>query len=169
MSQSHLSVSQKKVLKENFEKGRLFEEYVIKLFNSRFFYQKQWRKSKAFDDSYYLIDCVYPDIEMELVFIDKRNYRFAVECKWRQGFRNGVIKWANDKKICHYRMFQDQVRIPVFIAIGIGGKPDNPEKMFLTPLNSIHMKNYLSESDLIPFERNPRQRFYYDYIQLALL
>lgn len=158
----------KKVEEDNFEKGRLFEEYIINLFNKKYFYLKQWRKSQKFDDSYSIIDSVYPDIEMELVFTGRRNFRFAVECKWKQNFINGKIEWASDDKICSYRIFQDRVRIPVFIAIGIGGEPDNPEKLFLTPLNSIYMKNELFESDLIPFERSPRRRFYYDYMQLSL-
>ncbi len=154
---------------DSFEKGRLFEEYISNLFTETFFYRKQLRKSKKFDETYYINDSYFPDIEMELVFTGKRNYRFAVECKWRRNFKNGKIHWADDNKICTYRMFQDRVRVPVFVAIGIGGEPDNPEKLFLTPLNNIYMKNELFESDLNPFERNPRRRFYYDYRQLTLL
>ena len=78
------------------------------------------------------------------------------------------IDWANDAQICSYRMFQDRVRIPVFVAIGIGGEPDSPEKLFLTPLNNIHMHNKLDEKDLIPFKRKPTRKFYYDVRQLQL-
>ena len=65
-------------------------------------------------------------------------------------------------------MFQDQTRISVFVAIGIGGEPDNPEKLFLTPLNNIHMHNELYETDLIPFKRKPSHKFYYNVQQLKL-
>ena len=158
----------KKVVGDNYEKGRLFEEYIINLFSKKFFYQKQWRKSQEFDDSYAVVDPWNPDIEMDLVFAGKRNYRFAVECKWQARFYNGKISWAKDHQICAYRIFQDRVRIPVFVAIGIGGEPNNPEKLFLTPLNNISDKIELSEKELNPFERNPRHRFYYDYTQLKL-
>ena len=107
-------------------------------------------------------------IQMELVFTGARKYRFAIECKWRKEFRDGKIDWARNDQICVYRMFQDQVRIPVFVAIGIGGEPDSPEKLFLTPLNNIHMHNELYEAGLIPFKRKPTHKFYYDVKQLKL-
>lgn len=153
---------------DGYEKGQRFEQYVIKLFNEHFFYLKKWRKSQKFTDSSLSIDHWNPDIEMELIFTGVRKYRFAVECKWRQEFKDGKIEWATDAQICAYRIFQDQERIPVFVAIGIGGEPDNPEKLFLTPLNSIYLCNKLYESNLIPFKRKPRHRFYYDVQQLKL-
>ena len=152
---------------DGYEKGQRFERYIIDLFNKEFFHLKKWRKSEKFG-TIVPIDHMNPDLEMELVFTGKRNYHFAVECKWQNKFYDGKIFWANDSKICAYRMFQDQVRIPVFVAIGIGGEPDNPEKLFLTPLNNIHMHNELYETDLIPFKRKPNHKFYYDVQQLKL-
>ena len=114
------------------------------------------------------MDHYNPDIEIELVFTKAKKYRFAVECKWRKEFRDGQISWATDAQICAYRMFQDQVRMPVFVAIGIGGEPDNPEKLFLTPLNNIYMHNKVREKELIPFERKATRKFYYDVQQLKL-
>jgi hypothetical protein len=158
----------KKSNQDSYEKGRRFEEFIINLFNEHYFYQKKWRKSEKFTGSSLLIDHWNPDIEMELVFTGVKKYRFAVECKWRSEFKAGKIKWADDSQICAYRMFQDQVRIPVFVAIGIGGEPDNPGKLFLTPLNSIHMHKELYEKDLIPFKRKPTRNFYYNIHQLKL-
>lgn len=162
------TASRKKIAQDGFIKGQRFENYIIELFNKEHFYLKQYRKSEKFTNSLPTIDHWNPDIEMELVFTGKRKYRFAVECKWRNEFKDGKIEWANDKQICTYRMFQDQVRIPVFIAIGIGGQPNNPEKLFLTPLNNIYMYNELYEKDLIPFKRKPTHKFYYDFSQLKL-
>ncbi len=153
---------------DGYEKGQRFEQFIIKLFNEHFFYLKKWRKSEKFGDASLRIDYWNPDLEMELVFTGTRKYRFAVECKWRRELCNGKIRWAEDHQICSYRMFQDQVRIPVFVAIGIGGEPDNPEKLFLTPLNNIHMHSELYETDLIPFKRKPTHKFYYDVQQLKL-
>ena len=153
---------------DNYKKGELFEEYIIKLFNEQFFYLNKWRKSTPYADGQISGDLWNPDIEMELVFSGKKRYRFAVECKWRKEFTDGKIFWARDEQIVSYRIFQDQWRIPVFVAIGIGGAPDNPERLFLTPLNNIYMHNELYESDLIPYKRKPTSRFYYDFIQLKL-
>jgi hypothetical protein len=151
---------------DGFTKGQLFEQYIIDLFNKHYFYLKQWRKSEKYGTSFLPIDHKYPDLE--LIFSGEKKYRFAVECKWRKEFRDGKIFWATDNQICTYRKFQDQVRIPVFVAIGIGGKPDSPEKIFLTPLNSIQQYNELYESNLIPFNRKPTRKFYYDVRQLRL-
>ena len=152
----------------SYEIGQRFEQYIINLFNEQFFYLKKWRKSEKFTNSFLSFDHWNPDLEMELVFTGARKYRFAIECKWRKEFRDGKIDWARNDQICVYRMFQDQVRIPVFVAIGIGGEPDSPEKLFLTPLNNIHMHNELYEAGLIPFKRKPTHKFYYDVQQLKL-
>ena len=153
--------------RDYYEEGYRFEKFIIELFNDRYFHNKIWRKSKNHDGSPIPYDYWNPDLEMELVFFGKRSYRFAVECKWREKFRNGIITWAKSSQICNYQIFQDQVRIPVFVAIGVGGEPDNPEKLFLTPLNSI-LKSSVYESDLVPYERKPTQRFFYDVQQLKL-
>lgn len=157
----------KKVEEDNYEKGRLFEEYIIKLFHGQSFYLKKWRKSQKLDDIYSNIDLLNPDIELELVFTGAKRYRFAVECKWKSRFYNGRIKWAKDHQICAYRIFQDRTRIPVFVAIGIGGEPGNPEKLFLTPLDNIFMYEELYEENLIPYKRKNSREFVED-VQLKL-
>lgn len=153
---------------DGYEKGHRFEQFIIRLFNEQYFKLKTWRKSERFSESFKAIDHWNPDIEMELIFTGRKKYRFAVECKWRKRFRDGRISWADDRKICAYRMFQAQTRIPVFVAIGIGGEPDQPEKLFLTPLDNIYMHNELFETDLIPFKRKPTRKMYYDH-QLSWL
>jgi hypothetical protein len=149
----------------NFTIGREFEEYIISLFNERHFKLKKYRKSEDFNGKY-IDDASHPDLEMELVFTVARKYRFAVECKWRREFKtSGYIEWANDAQICKYRIFQDQTRIPVFIAIGIGGTAKNPEKLFVTPLNNICERNHVHESELILYNRKPTNKFFYDIKQ----
>lgn len=151
---------------DSFEKGRLFEEYIIRLFNEKSFKVEKHRKSEKFPDGTFSLDHSYPDLE--LVFVGARRYRFAVECKWRKEFVDGRINWANSFQICSYEDFQNQKRIPVFIAIGIGGDPSNPEKLFVTPLCNISMYTDVYESDLIPYKRNPKHRFYYNTFQWKL-
>jgi hypothetical protein len=57
--------------------------------------------------------------------------------QWRNQFREGGIDWAKPFQIQTYINYQAQNRIPVFIAIGIGGRPKKPEKLFVTPLCNI--------------------------------
>src|SRR5688572_30154390 len=111
------TASKQEKTEDGYEKGQRFERYIIDLFNKEFFHLKKWRKSERFTNLVVQMDHWNPDLEMELVFTGKRNYRFAVECKWQNKFYDGKIFWANDSKICAYRMFQDRTRIPVFVAI----------------------------------------------------
>lgn len=151
---------------DSYEKGRLFEEFIIKLFNERHFKLAKWRKAAKSIDRSFLNDSSNPDLE--LIFTGSRKYHFAVECKWRKEFVEGKISWATDYQICSYDCFENCRRMPVFIAIGIGGDPWNPEKLFVTPLCNINMYTEVYESDLIPYKRKPTNRFFYDTVQLRL-
>jgi hypothetical protein len=151
---------------DNFEKGREFEKYVKELFNEDSFTVSKWRESKRFDDPFQLEDCGNPDLE--LIFRGRKNYHFAVECKWREKFINGKMIWATDIQLCSYLNFENRFRIPVFIAIGIGGQPSRPEKLFVTPLRNMEIDTEVYESNLIPYKRKPTRKFFYDTAQLKL-
>lgn len=169
MHQNSLPTAIKQInYQDNYEKGKAFEQYIINLFNQHSFQWKKWRESKKFTDQFLPTDHYNPDLEMELVFTGAKKYRFAVECKWRKEFKEGTITWASNSQICSYQIFQSQARMPVFIAIGIGGQPSSPEKLFVTPLDNISQHNYVHELQLIPFKRKPTNRFFYDIRQLKL-
>lgn len=149
-----------------YEKGSLFEEYVIRLFNEDNFKLIRRRKSEKLEDRALLQDCANPDLE--LIFGRHRKHHFAVECKWRKEFRKGKIEWANYNKIRTYKNFENKNSIPVFIVIGIGGEPSRPERLFVTPLRNIEMYSEVYEADLIPYNRKPSSKFFYDTVQLKL-
>ena len=154
---------------EALRKGYLFELYIRKLFNERNFKVLEWRNSiatlnKQLPRSYFSL----PDFELQ--FVRNNAYRFAVECKWRQDFDffHGTIHWADEDKIRMYVKYQKDENIRVFIAIGIGGEPSNPKKLFVTPLDYISNCTEIEERDLIEFKRKPTHRFFYDTVQLKL-
>ncbi|RZL97009.1 MAG: hypothetical protein EOO88_63225 [Pedobacter sp.] len=64
--------------------------------------------------------------------------------------------------------FEGQFGIPVFIAIGIGGTPSSPERLFVTPLQNIANEEWISEKQLIRYNRKTTHKFYYDYTQQRL-
>lgn len=158
----------KKISGDNYEKGKAFEEFVINLFNKHSFHLKEWRQAQKFIDTSLPMGYFNPDLELELVFTGKGKYRFAVECKWRKDFSSGKIRWAKKHQIVAYEKFQSERRIPVFIAIGIGGEPANPGRLYVTPLVNISNNIEVCESQLIPFSRKPTRKFFYDIKQLVL-
>jgi len=163
-----IDASSKKAISsvDSFEKGRLFESYIIELFNEEYFKLIKWRKAQKTNDRLALLTSSYPDLE--LIFVGAKKYKFAVECKWRKEFVSGKIDWATDYQICSYESFENKFRIPVFVAIGIGGEPSNPEKLFVTPLRNICRYREVYETELIPFIRKPTHKFFYDTVQLKL-
>jgi len=153
-------------LLENFQKGGLFEEYIKNLFNEDSFKIKKRYKSRLIPPDTFISGLGNPDFE--LVFVEKNQHPFAVECKWRKSFYRGKIDWAKPNQIQRYIDFERKRAMPVFIAIGIGGDPDKPEKLFVTPLCNISNKIEIFESDLIPYKRKPTRRFFYNTVQLKL-
>jgi hypothetical protein len=149
-----------------YEEGRLFEDYVKRLFNENSFQLRKWRQSGSIPPDTFILDYSNPDLE--LVFVGKNRYPFAVECKWRSRFYKGKISWATKEQIFMYEEFQRKRAIPVFIAIGIGGTPSHPDRLFVTPLCNLIAYTDVSEQQLIPYNRRPTQRFFYDTRQLRL-
>jgi hypothetical protein len=166
MTTSTINPTRQSTTIDSYEKGQLFERYIIDLFNQNSFELRNWRKSERHKDKMLLQDCANPDLE--LVFGRYNKYRFAVECKWREKFIERKITWASKDQISSYLDFENRCRIPVFIAIGIGGKPSRPEKLFVTPLRNIEMFSEVYEADLIPYKRKPTSKFFYDTVQLKL-
>jgi hypothetical protein len=161
---STLEISKKSI--DSYEKGRLFEEYVIKLFNDQHFKLKDWRKAERI--ALYDLPKNHCDPDLELLF-GRGQYKFAVECKWRNEFKAGIFQWEKkDKSLEIYRKYSRECNIPVFIVIGVGGDPSNPEKMYVTPLECICSSANICESDLMPYKRKPTRKFYYDIVQLKL-
>jgi hypothetical protein len=153
-------------LLDPYEKGRLFEEYVYRLFNETHFKLIEWRKAQRFKDR--SLPNAYSNPDLELIFAGVKNYKFAVECKWRKEFFEGKINWARRYQISTYIDFERKFGIPVFIAIGVGGEPSKPEKLFVTPLCNISRYPEVYESELIPYKRKATRKFFYDTIQLKL-
>jgi hypothetical protein len=145
-----------------YEQGRLFEEYIKNLFNQDSFKTKKWRQASKIPNDTFILDISYPDLE--LIFIRKNHYPFAVECKWRSGFCNGKVRWARKDQILKYEEFERKRAMTVFIAIGIGGTPSNPEMLFVTPLCNLKGDTMVSEKQLIKYKRKPNRRFFYNTV-----
>lgn len=166
MSEMTSTAEKAKKAKDSYETGRLFEEYVTKLFNEQNFKLKDWRKAERFEHN--ALPKNYSDPDLQMVF-GRGQFKFAVECKWRRGFKDGMFMWGKKSKSLEaYKRYSKENNIPVFIVIGIGGESSRPEKMYVTPLESIHSTNDIYETDLMPFKRKPTHKFYYNVRQMRL-
>lgn len=151
------------------EKGIAFEQWVVKRLNREFYSIKEWRSDK-YVEGIYADSTLNPDLEIEFRLRDTRKL-FAIECKWRGAFEQGdkpFIEWVSQRQIDNYRNFSDSREMPVFVVMGIGGTPDNPEEVFIANLSSLKYPratvDYLSKFKRVKKDSD----FYFDYKNLQL-
>jgi len=146
------------------QKGRQFEEWVVKRFNKGYFTLKEWRSDK-YAEGIYPESSLHPDLEYEFRMREVRE-PFAVECKWRSRYDTGekpYIVWAEDRQIENYRSFARERGIPVFVVIGIGGEPDDPAQVFVLNLDNLRFSKTTSEY-LAKFSRQVKDSdFFFEY------
>lgn len=138
---------------ERQREGFEFEKYVSDLFpKSKFDIVKTPTKYE---------DAIDNDIETNkepdlCVRIKNTKFRIWIECKYLHNFvKNGEyqnINWTTKNKFDRYKKFESDSKDPVYIAIGIGGTSDNPERLFLAPLDELDFE-ILYESVYKKYER----------------
>ena len=145
---------------ENERKGREFEEYVVRHFNEDYFTIKEWRGDKSVDGRH-AEENQKPDIVMTL-HLKTGNSDVAVECKWRSSFMaDGKLSVTYPEQLDRYRGYARKTGLPVFMVIGVGGKPSAPKEVYAVPLDKI--KGATVTKDMLePYFHNAEYKFYYD-------
>ena len=99
---------------------------------------KEWQGDKTLGDI-----CPENNRHPDFVF-DYLGQKFAVECKWRERLSSNLFP---ADKLSIYQQFSAERSIPVFIALGLGGKPSAPKRLYIIPLPQI--PSILSSTKLI--------------------
>ena len=108
------------------------------------------------NNSDYVESSLYPDY----LFRDKEtNKEFWVEAKYRENTYKGKIEWCKPFQLKRYQKLGKKVN--VIIAIGYSGRPRNPEKIYLIPLEQIKYTG-LYPNKLIQFEFNGNRKNVFD-------
>lgn len=145
---------------DNHTKGVEFEKYVVGRFGTKYWSIQDWRGDKGVDGRYAEAN-TYPDLEMKLSLKGKEHI-IAVECKWRSSFNEeGKIKWSYPEQIKRYNSFSASRQIPVFVFIGIGGTPGDPDKLYIVPLKRLS-SHYISRNELSKYEMKSKRQIFYD-------
>lgn len=80
----------------------------------------------------YVESSLYPDY----LFRNKvTGEEFWVEAKYRENLYKGKIEWCSKYQFKRYKKISNNAN--VIIAIGFGGRPKNPESIYLIPLQAI--------------------------------
>nr|MCR4816470.1 hypothetical protein [Bacteroidales bacterium] len=143
-------------------KGREFEDYVVNLFdlpNNKKLTLKEWRGDKT-------LPGVYPESNSgpDLVFIyDGRP--FAIECKWRSHLPKEIEKeLMSADRHSFFKQYAEEHAMPVYLLLGIGGLPSEPDNLYLTLLSetlsidSISRNNINTVNDILKQVLPPQQK-----------
>jgi hypothetical protein len=118
---------------ESFVKGDEFEDYVRRfLFPADEYTLLQRTHDYQVNKKDFVESSKEPDFKFRSI---KTGREFYIEAKYRSDYFDGGVEWCKPFQL---RRYQDIDRdTPVYIVIGIGQAPGDPEKIFLLPLKEI--------------------------------
>ena len=135
---------------KSYAKGEDFEEYVR---NYIFPEDLYGLVSKTHDYTQNRKDFVEASLEPDYCLFDRKSERqFYVEAKFRSDYYKGAILWCKPDQFDRYKDFDKQ--LPVFVSIGVGGKPTRPVEVFLFPVRAVKYSK-LFKSVLRDWEQPP--------------
>lgn len=94
--------------------------------------------------------------------------KIAVECKYRSYFYLGGVEILKNQ-VKRYKEYSQKENIPVYVFIGVGNSPQNPNKLFVLPLDKAENlinkdSGIISKEDLKNFEITAKKEFLSDKI-----
>lgn len=128
---------------ENEKKGYLFERWVVGRFPQHKFLLQDWRSDKHCGEIYPK-SSMNPDLVFRM-FGPGQKIFFAVECKWKAKNYDGQYPWAATYKRIVYNKFGVKLKMPIHVALGIGGSPDQPEHAYLLPFEKIRYQDFIDQ------------------------
>lgn len=133
-------------------RGEAFEHYLQdKTFSASDF--KLVYRTPSYQDTVanYDANALNPDFRF---YCTRKRKDFWVEAKFRESLVDGKVEWCRWDQLQRYRRVNSQE--PVFVAIGFGGWPARPKRLFIVPLDALQYTGvYLSV--LEPFEIHPER------------
>ena len=151
--------SETEIIDINAKAGLDFEKFVVKKFDSDYFIIKNWASDK-YVEGVYAETNLHPDLQLELNLRDGK-YPFAVECKWRSKRDGESIWFAEDYQLKRYQKFERDNGYPVFIVLGIGGKPSNPEELYIIPVSLFNTAKQ-PKNKLVQLRKDISKNFFFD-------
>lgn len=137
---------------DSFVKGEAFEEYARKyIFQKSKFYLDHRSHDYSDNKDDYIKTSLGPDF----TFTSKKSKRqFSVEMKFRSRYYDGAIEWCKGYQFKRYKEFDK--KLPGFVLLGLEGKANDPDKLFLFPVCKVKYSK-LFKSVLNEFEIPPKR------------
>lgn len=135
-----------------------FEKFVVERFDETDFEILEW-SDKTTEERPGRSNR-HPGLEIRFRHKDY-NIVFDVACRWRKGFFDNKILWAKPHQWDIYNEFEHRTGKPVFVVIGVGDDPGNPENIFILPLKKI-CSTELSLFQLKQYQKVSNRNFFFD-------
>lgn len=139
-------------------KGAEFENFIQKRFPAQDFsiVEKTHKFTKP-GERY-----IESDLNPDFVFRHRiSGAMFAVEAKYRSSLNGeGKLQWCTGEQLKRYNVFSQERNMPVYIAIGLGGRPNFPDELFLIPLEDAKYVA-LYPSVFKKYSKNLNDNFYW--------
>ena len=119
------------------DKEYAFEKFITDRLSADSYRLLEWRSEKNYDEQF-AANIAKPDLEFEMKTANHENRKFSIECKYRSRFRNDKIDLGKMNRISDYKKYAESKNRPVFLALGIGGKPSGPDIVYIIPVDKIH-------------------------------
>ena len=125
-------------------KGREFEDHVLEqlgVANNDKLTLKEWRGDKS-------LPGIYPEGNSNPDLVLEYDGRpFAIECKWRSHLPNDISKeLLPPTRVALFERYAKERQMPIFLLLGIGGLPSDPDLLLLAQLDENLSLNALSKS-----------------------
>lgn len=127
-------------------KGRQFEQFVVLLCsdNSRF-KLLAWRGDKI-SGSTYAAETLLPDLHLRHR-LDAAEVEYLIECKYRSYWGEDGIDLSS-QYVRYHNAAKDR-SMELFIALGVGGTPSNPDELFLIPGRMVKLDKKIDRARFI--------------------
>lgn len=117
---------------KSFVKGEDFENYVRKFIFPSDLYRLE---HQTHDYNTNKGDYVQTSLKPDFLFSSKNKKKFYVEAKYRSDFQEKGIEWCKPYQLRRYQETNEE--LPVFIALGVEGKPSRPKYLFIFPVKKV--------------------------------
>ncbi len=121
---------------DSFKKGDLFEKFVEdEMFQDTDYVLVHRTNTYDQNKARYAEDTRKPDFKFRC---RRTGQEFYVEAKYRSRFNaDNKLEVISYTQIERFKVLQKEEKIPIYIAIGYGGTPDNPDGVSLIPLDEL--------------------------------
>lgn len=145
--------------------GYEFEQFIVKKFNMNYFKIIRWSSDKYVDGRYDETN-QQPDVQLSIT-VKGETKELVVECKWRKDFFKGGIEFASQEQLARYKQYEKEKGLPVFLAVGVGGKGMAPDHLFLIPLSEIK-SNFIGKGLLEKYRMGLDHTFFFNLQEMSL-